>query len=255
MTTKTTDNNMPRYRITIEYNGQAFVGWQAQDNGISVQQVLERAITVLSGEQPRLFAAGRTDAGVHALAQVVHFDLEQEVPEYRIMDGLNGLVRPHKVSVLSACRIDDEFHARFSATGRSYIYKIVNRRAPLTMGQGLAWWLPVPLDSQAMHNAAQVLIGKHDFSTFRAAHCQAKSARKTLDKLTIQREGEHIRIDVSARSFLHNQVRIIVGTLRLVGEGKWDAGNLSAALQACDRKRGGETAPPHGLYLSAVRYE
>ncbi|MBT4890908.1 MAG: tRNA pseudouridine(38-40) synthase TruA [Rhodospirillales bacterium] len=245
---------MPRYRITIEYDGRNFVGWQSQDNGISVQQALEQAIKAFSGETSLVYAAGRTDAGVHALAQVAHFDLEQDYPDYKVMDALNGLVRPHRVCVLSIERTDEEFHSRFSATGRSYRYKILNRRAPPTVDEGLVWWVPVPLDSEAMHAAAQVLIGKHDFTTFRSVRCQAKSPVKTLDRLAIERNGDHIRIDVSARSFLHNQVRILVGTLRLIGEGKWNAENLKSALEACDRTRGGETAPPSGLYLSAVSY-
>jgi len=245
---------MPRYRITIEYDGRNFVGWQAQDNGVSVQQALEQAIKVFSGETQHVFAAGRTDAGVHALAQVAHFDLEQDYPDYKVMDALNGLVRPHMIAVLSIKRVDEEFHARFSATGRSYIYRIVNRRAPLTVDQGLAWWVPVPLDSGAMHEAAPVLIGKHDFTTFRSVNCQAKSPVKTLDRLSVQRDGDHIRIDVSARSFLRIEVRILVGRLGLVGGGKWDAENVKSALEACDRCQGGETAPSQGLYLSAVRY-
>ncbi len=245
---------MPRFCITVEYDGRAFVGWQAQDNGISVQHTLEKAIMVFSGEGPRVYAAGRTDAGVHALAQVAHFDLEADYEEYKVMAALNSLVRPHSIAVVAIKKVDEEFHARFSAKGRSYIYRIVNRRGPLTIDQGLAWWIPAPIDSDAMHEAAQVLIGKHDFTTFRSVVCQAKSPLKTLDKLEVLREGDNINIHVSARSFLHNQVRIMVGTLRLIGEGKWDKDDLKTALEACDRTRGGQTAPPQGLYLSKVRY-
>ena len=241
--------------MTIEYDGRGFNGWQAQENGVSVQQILEDALKVFSGELQRVFGAGRTDAGVHALAQVAHFDLETDFEEYKIRDGLNSLVRPHLIAVISVQKVDEDFHSRFSATGRSYIYRIINRRAPAILDKGLAWWVPVPLDSDAMHEAAQVLIGKHDFTTFRSVACQAKSPHKTLDRLVVEREGDHIRFHVSARSFLHNQVRIMVGTLRLVGEGKWDAGDIVSALKACDRSRGGETAPPQGLYLTGVEYD
>ncbi len=245
---------MTRYRMTIEYDGRAFVGWQRQDNGLGVQQVLEKAVTALSGETQTVYGAGRTDAGVHALGQVAHVDIEREFQPYKVRDALNAHVRPHPVAVLAVEKVSEDFHARFSATGRSYEYRIVNRRAPVAIKRGLAWGVPVQLDSDAMHDAAQALIGNHDFSTFRTTLCQAKSPVKTLDHISVKRHGEDIRVRVSARSFLHNQVRIIVGTLRLVGEGKWTRADVADALAARDRRVGGQTAPPDGLYLTEVRY-
>jgi len=245
---------MPRYRITIEYNGGPFVGWQRQDNGLGVQQVLEDAIEGFSGERIQVQGAGRTDAGVHALGQVAHFDLSKDWPTDTVRDALNNLVRPHLISILDAERAEPEFNARFDATHRAYLYRITNRRAPPAVERDRTWWVPVALDADAMHTAAQVLLGKHDFSTFRATYCQAQSPVKTLDELNVSRSGIEIHITVQARSFLYHQVRNIAGTLRLVGEGKWTAGDLKSALEAKDRRAGGPTAPAHALYLTEVGY-
>jgi len=246
---------MTRYRITIEYDGRGFVGWQHQDNGLAVQQVLEDAIEAFHGERVQVFGAGRTDSGVHALAQVAHFDLDRDITAGKVRDAINANLRPHAVSVLTAEEAAEDFHSRFSATQRGYLYRITCRRPPLTLTRGLAWRVPVELDSDAMHRAAQVLPGKHDFTTFRASHCQAKSPLKTLDCIDVARHGEDITITTRARSFLHHQVRNIVGTLKLVGEGKWSREDVKTALEACDRTAGGPTAPPDGLYLTDVVYD
>ncbi len=245
---------MPRYRLTLEYDGRGFVGWQRQENGLGVQQALEQAIEQFTGERIKVYGAGRTDSGVHALAQVAHFDLQRETPTDRIRDAINAQVRPHPVSVLEATTAADDFNARTSASGRAYLYRIVNRRAPVTFKHGLVWWVPVALDAEAMAEAAQTLIGRHDFSTFRARECQASSPTKTLDEVTVATDGEEILFTVRARSFLHHQVRNIVGTLKWVGEGKWTAADVKAALEACDRRAGGPTAPADGLYLTGVSY-
>ncbi len=245
---------MPRYRITVEYDGAPFVGWQRQDNGPSVQQALEGAVLAMTGEKVRVHGAGRTDAGVHAMGQVAHFDISRHFPPHRIRDGLNHHLRPAPVVVLEAREVDAEFHARFSAVKRHYLYRILNRRSPPALDRGRVWHVPRPLDAGLMHVAAQVLVGRHDFTTFRAAQCQAESPVKTLERIAVTREGDEIRITVSARSFLHNQVRSIAGSLKLVGEGKWTAGDLRAALEACDRSACGPVAPPEGLYLTAVDY-
>jgi len=245
---------MPRYRITVEYDGSPFVGWQRQDNGPSVQQALEEAIFAMTGEEVRVHGAGRTDAGVHALGQVAHFDISRRFPPHRIRDGLNHHLRPAPVVVLEAREADADFHARFSAVKRHYLYRILNRRSPPALDRGRVWHVPRPLDAGVMHEAAQVLVGRHDFTTFRAAQCQADSPVKTLDRIAVVREEDEIRITVSARSFLHNQVRSIAGSLKLVGEGRWTAGDLRAALEACDRSACGPVAPPEGLYLTAVDY-
>ena len=245
---------MPRYRITVEYDGAPFVGWQRQDNGPSVQQALEEAVFAMTGEEVRVHGAGRTDAGVHAMGQVAHFDISRHFPPHRIRDGLNHHLRPAPVVVLEACEADADFHARFSAVKRHYLYRILNRRSPPALDRGRVWHVPRPLDAGIMHEAAQVLVGRHDFTTFRAAQCQAESPVKTLERIAVAREGDEIRITVSARSFLHNQVRSITGSLKLVGEGKWTAGDLRAALEACDRSACGPVAPPEGLYLTAVDY-
>jgi tRNA pseudouridine38-40 synthase len=245
---------MPRYKLTLEYDGGPFVGWQAQDNGPSVQHALEAAVERLTGERVRCFAAGRTDAGVHALGQVAHFDLSRHWASERIRDGLNHHLRPAPIAVLEAEAVDDDFHARFSATGRAYLYRLVNRRADLALERGRAWLVHAPLDADAMHAAAQALVGRHDFTTFRAAQCQARSPVKTLDAVAVSRHGDHVEVRTSARSFLHNQVRSMVGSLKLVGEGRWTAGGLAGALQACDRAACGPVAPPQGLYLQAVCY-
>lgn len=246
---------MPRYRLTIEYDGGPFVGWQRQRNGASVQAALEEAFAKFCGETVESVAAGRTDAGVHALGQVVHVDLRKDWPAETVRDAVNHHLRPLPVSLLEAAVAPGDFHARFSATERRYRYRIVNRRAPLAIDAGRAWHVPVSLDAGAMHDAAQALVGRHDFSTFRAAECQAKSPLKTLDALDIRRLGEEIVVTTSARSFLHHQVRNMVGTLKLAGEGKWTKGDVAAALAACDRTKGGPTAPAEGLYLVAVGYE
>ena len=245
---------MTRWRIAVEYDGTGFVGWQRQDNGPSIQQALETAIFRFSGETPRVFGAGRTDAGVHALGQVAHFDLAKPTCADTVADALNAHLRPQPIAVLDAEAVAPGFDARLSARERAYRYRILNRRAPLTTERDRAWLVQTPLDATAMREAAARLIGKHDFSTFRASLCQARSPVKTLDVLEVARDGNEIRIDARARSFLHHQVRNIVGTLRLAGEGKWTADDVSAALEVRDRRRGGPTAPARGLYLTEVLY-
>ena len=245
---------MPRYKITLEYDGGGFNGWQRQENGTGVQQVIEEAIAAFAGAPTTLYGAGRTDAGVHATGQVAHFDLEREAEPDTVRDALNFHARPHPVAVLEAARVADDFDARFSAVARIYRYRILNRRAPAPLLAGRVWRVAVPLDADAMSDAAARLPGKHDFSTFRAANCQADSPLKTLDALTVRRAGDEIVIEARARSFLYNQVRIMVGTLRQVGEGKRTAGDVAEALAARDRERGGPTAPPEGLYLTRVLY-
>ena len=245
---------MARYRITVEYDGGPFCGWQMQDNGPSVQAALVEALKRLSGEEAQVFGAGRTDAGVHALGQVAHFDLSTSWSVDKIRDGLNFHLKPAPVAVLDAVQVDDEFHARFSAVGRHYLYKIISRRPPLTVEKGRAWRVSKPLDADTMHEAGQVLLGTHDFTTFRSAHCQAKSAYKSIDALSVDRDGDALLIKVSARSFLHNQVRSIAGSLKMVGEGVWTKDDLLSALEAADRSRCGPVAPPDGLYLTRVDY-
>ncbi|MBC8339701.1 MAG: tRNA pseudouridine(38-40) synthase TruA [Rhodospirillales bacterium] len=245
---------MTRYKIIIEYDGTDFVGWQRQDNGFSVQQAIEEAITGFSGERVALYGAGRTDSGVHALGQVAHFDLERDTDANTVINALNFHLRPAAITILSAVAVDDAFDARLSAKGRAYVYRITNRRAPLALGRGQSWWVPVPLDVAAMHEAAQVLIGKHDFTTFRASYCQAGSALKTLDELSVTQTGDLIEVRARARSFLHHQVRNFVGTLKLVGEGKWTAEDVRRALEKKDRAAGGPTAPAEGLYMVEVVY-
>ena len=245
---------MPRYKLTLEYDGTPFVGWQVQENGPSVQARLAFAIKAFSGEETIPRGAGRTDAGVHALGQVAHMDLGKEWPPEKVRDALNAQLRPDPVSVLTCERAAADFDARFSATTRHYLYRIVNRRSPLALNRDRAWQVVHMLDAVAMHDAAQVLVGHHDFSTFRSAECQAASPVKTLDWLAVDREGEEIRIEASARSFLHNQVRSMVGSLKLVGDGKWTAGDLEKALAARDRSACGPVAPACGLYLVKVDY-
>jgi len=245
---------MPRFRLTLEYDGRGFVGWQRQENGLGVQQALEDAIEQFSGERIKVYGAGRTDSGVHALAQEAHFDLQRKIPTEKIRDAINAQVRPHPVSVLEAAAAANDFNARTSARERAYLYRIVNRRAPVTFQHGLVWWVPVALNAEAMHEAAQTLIGRHDFSTFRARECQANSPTKTLDVLEVKSNGDEILFSVRARSFLHHQVRNIVGTLKWVGEGKWTAADVKTALVSCDRRAGGPTAPADGLYLTGISY-
>ena len=245
---------MTRYRLTIEYDGRPFVGWQRQTNGPSVQQAVEEAIHAFCGETVRVQCAGRTDAGVHALGQVAHVDLEREAPADKLRDAVNYHLKPQPVAVLEAVVAPPEFNARTSAIGRAYRYRIVNRRAPLALDTGRAWHVIRPLDAAAMHEAARELVGHHDFTSFRASECQAKSPVKTLDRLDVIRMGEEIEIAAEARSFLHHQVRNMVGTLKLVGEGKWRAADVARALEARDRSAAGPTAPADGLYLVAVRY-
>jgi tRNA pseudouridine38-40 synthase len=243
-----------RYKIIVEYDGGGFVGWQRQANGPSVQAALEEAVFRFCGERVLVEGAGRTDAGVHALAMAAHLDLTAETTAETVMKAVNFHLKPAPVAVLSAEVVSDDFHARFSAVRRAYLYRIVNRRAPLALERGRAWFVPQPLDAAAMHAAAQVLVGHHDFTSFRASECQAKSAVKTLDLLSVQRDGELIEIRSEARSFLHHQVRNFAGSLRLVGEGKWSAEDLRRALEARDRAAAGPTAPAEGLYLTGVSY-
>jgi tRNA pseudouridine38-40 synthase len=243
-----------RFRLTIEYDGGPFVGWQRQDNGPSVQGALEKAIEQFSGARVTVTGAGRTDAGVHALGQVAHFDLEKEFAADKVRDALNHFLRPTPVVVLEATAVVDDFHARFSATGRHYLFRILNRRAQPALEAGKVWHVAVKLDAGAMHDAAQALVGCHDFTTFRAAECQAQSPVKTLDKISVDRHGEEIHIRTSARSFLHHQVRSFVGSLKQVGEGKWSARDLKSALDARDRSACGPVSPPDGLYLVKVDY-
>lgn len=245
---------MARYRLRIEYDGGPFCGWQRQDNGPSVQGAIEAAICKLSGEEVRLLAAGRTDAGVHALGQVAHFDLQRAMDASKVRDALNHYLRPDPVAILEATEVAEDFHARFSARARHYRYRIVCRRAPLALERGRAWHVVRSLDARAMHAAAQELVGAHDFTTFRAAECQARSPVKTLDRLDVRTTGDEIWVEASARSFLHHQVRSMVGTLKLVGEGKWTRQDVAAALAAQKRACCGPVAPPDGLYLVAVDY-
>lgn len=246
---------MTRYKLTLEYDGTSFVGWQRQQNGLSIQQALEAALHAFCGETVTVFGAGRTDAGVHATGQVAHIDIARETNGDTVRDAVNAHLRPHPIAVLAAEAVDPSFDARFSAVERSYIYRIVNRRAPLALERGRAWFVSVSLDETAMAQGAARLVGEHDFTTFRASVCQAKSPVRTLDALDVVRDGEVIEIRARARSFLHHQIRNFAGTLKLVGEGKWTADDVSAALAARDRSRGGPTAPPDGLCLTHVAYD
>jgi tRNA pseudouridine38-40 synthase len=245
---------MPRYKLTIEYDGTPFVGWQIQDNGASVQGLITDAVEAFAGERAAVAGAGRTDAGVHALGQVAHVDLAKDWDDDTVRDALNFHLRPQPIAVLAAEHAADDFDARFSAVKRHYLYRISNRRADLALELNRAWRVPRPLDCDAMQAAAQKLVGRHDFTTFRAAECQAKSSVKTLDRLDVAREGDDVRVTAEARSFLQHQVRSMVGSLVHVGEGKWSAGDLAAALAARDRARCGQVAPPQGLYLVRVEY-
>jgi tRNA pseudouridine38-40 synthase len=245
---------VPRYKLTIEYDGGGFVGWQRQRTGLSVQEAVETAIIRFCGEDLRISAAGRTDAGVHATGQVAHVDLEREFAPDTVRNAINFHLRPAAVAVLHAERVTQDFHARFSARARFYRYRIINRKAPPVLDRGHVWWVPKPLDAAAMAGAARCLEGHHDFSTFRATLCQAASPMKTLDRLHVVRSGQEITIEAEARSFLHHQVRNMVGTLKWVGEGRWTRADVEAALAARSRARGGPTAPAGGLCLVAVGY-
>jgi tRNA pseudouridine38-40 synthase len=246
---------MPRYKLIVEYDGGPFAGWQRQDNAPSVQGALEDAVFAFCGERVSVQGAGRTDTGVHAAGQVAHLDLAEERRPDTIRDAINFHLKPNPISVLAVEPAAADFHARFSASGRRYHYRILNRRAAPALERGRVWHVGVALDAGAMAQAARLLEGRHDFNSFRSAACQAASSVKTLDRLAVSRAGEEIRIEAAARSFLHNQVRILAGTLKLVGEGKWTKDDVAAALAAKDRTRAGPTAPPEGLCLMEVRYE
>jgi tRNA pseudouridine38-40 synthase len=245
---------MPRFAITIEYDGGPYAGWQRQENAPSIQAEIERALFKTTGLNIAVYAAGRTDAGVHAKAMRAHFDLETHLTAFRIMGAINAHLRPAPISIIACDSADSEWHARFSCLGRAYEYRIINRRSPLALERGKAWQIPSPLDANAMHDAAQLLTGVHDFTTFRSTECQADSPVKSLDRLDVRREGELIIVEAAARSFLHHQVRSMVGCLSLVGRGKWNADDLQAALDAKDRARLGHNAPPDGLYFMRAEY-
>jgi tRNA pseudouridine38-40 synthase len=245
---------MTRFALIIEFDGRPYMGWQRQKHGPSVQQALEEAIQRITGQDCIVMGAGRTDAGVHAVAMRAHVDIEKPLPAFRFMEAINAQLRPAPIAVLACEEVSDEWHARFSCIGRSYEYRIVNRRAPLTWDKGLCWQYPKALDTDAMHDAAQYLVGLHDFTTFRSAHCQAESPVKTLDKLDVSRHGQDIIIETAARSFLHHQVRSMVGCLVLVGVGRWTKDDLQDALQAADRAALGLNAPPDGLFFVNALY-
>jgi tRNA pseudouridine38-40 synthase len=245
---------MTRFALTIEYDGTSYMGWQRQGHGPSVQQAIEEAIGRITGEQAVLHAAGRTDAGVHALAMRAHVDLEKAIEPFRLMEAINAQLRPEPIALLACETVGGDWHARFSCIGREYIYRIANRRAPLALEANRAWRVPQPLDAEAMHMAAQRLVGLHDFTTFRSAHCQSDSPVKTLDRLDVRREGEHVLIEAAARSFLHHQVRSMVGCLAHVGMGRWTADDLQTALEARNRAALALNAPPEGLYFVRAVY-
>ena len=245
---------MTRWRLTVEYDGGPFMGWQRQDHGPSVQQAIEQAVERMTGEAAAVHAAGRTDAGVHALAMSAHFDIGKAVTPHRLQEGLNALLRPHPISVLATEIVADDWHARFSCVGRRYLYRILNRRAPPALERGRAWHIGVALDEQAMSEGARHLVGHHDFTTFRSVHCQSESPVKTLDRLEVRRDGDEILIEAAARSFLHHQVRSMVGCLAMVGRGQWAPVDIKAALEARDRAALGFNAPPEGLYFVEASY-
>jgi tRNA pseudouridine38-40 synthase len=245
---------MPRYSICLEYDGTPFAGWQRQVSDLSVQGVIEDAIFKFSGDQVVVRGAGRTDSGVHALGQVAHFDLTKDWEPGRVRDALNFHMRPHPAVVLHCESVSNAFDARFSAIERRYLYRIMTRRAPPVLDRNRVWWLPIELNADAMADAARVFIGHHDFTTFRATQCQSPTAMKTLSHFEVQRLGEEIHLTVASRSFLHNQVRSMVGSLKHVGEGKWTKVDLEAALAARDRTACGTVAPANGLYLAEVKY-
>jgi tRNA pseudouridine38-40 synthase len=243
-----------RWRLTIEFDGGPFMGWQRQDHGPSVQQALEDAIHRMTGELTAVHAAGRTDAGVHALAMSAHTDIAKTLTEHRLREGLNALVRPHPISVLAVEQVAEDWHARFSCIGRKYLYRILNRRAPPVLDRGRVWHIPVQLDAEAMAEGAAMLVGRHDFTTFRSVHCQSDSPVKTLDRLEVIRRGEEIHVEAAARSFLHHQVRSMVGCLALVGRGQWQPDDMRRALEARDRAELGLNAPSEGLYFVEAVY-
>jgi tRNA pseudouridine38-40 synthase len=243
-----------RWRLTIEYDGGPFMGWQRQDHGPSVQQALEEALNQMTGELAAVHAAGRTDAGVHALAMSAHAEIEKTLTAHRLREGLNALVRPHPISVLSAEPVADDWHARFSCIGRCYLYRILSRRAPPALDRGRVWHIPVPLEVEAMQEGAAFLVGRHDFTTFRSVQCQSDSPVKTLDRLEVSRVGEEIHVRAAARSFLHHQVRSMVGCLALVGRGQWQPDDMHRTLEARDRSALGLNAPPQGLYFIEAVY-
>lgn len=245
---------MTRFALTLEFDGGPFMGLQRQDHGPSVQQAVEEAAFRVTGEEVRMHAAGRTDSGVHALGMVAHIEVAKPFEAFRLMEALNHHLKPDPVAVLACRAVPDDWHARFSCIGRAYEYRIHNRRAPLTLERGKAWLVNKPLDADAMHSAAQALVGRHDFTTFRSAHCQAQSPVKTLDSLDVSRQGEHVIVRTAARSFLHHQVRSMVGTLALVGLGQWQVGDVQRALAARDRAALGLNAPPDGLYFVSATY-
>ena len=246
--------SMTRFALTLEFDGGPFMGLQRQDHGPSVQQSVEEAVLAVTGETVTMHSAGRTDSGVHALAMRSHVEIEKDIEPFRLMEALNALLRPAPIAVLACEAKPDDWHARFSCTGRAYEYRIANRRAPLTLEKGRAWHVARPVDAEAMHRAAQALVGRHDFTTFRSAHCQAKDPVKTLDRLDVRREGEHVIIEAAARSFLHHQVRSMVGTLALVGQGQWREEQVAEALVARDRAALGLNAPAEGLYFVRAIY-
>lgn len=245
---------MSRFALTVEYDGRPFMGWQRQSHGPSVQQAIEEAVWRVTGEEVAVHAAGRTDAGVHALAMRAHVEVAKAIAPFRLMEAINAHLRPDPVAILACEPVADDWHARFSCHGRSYEYRIVNRRAPLTWEAGLAWQIPQPLDAAAMQTAAQLLIGRHDFTTFRSAHCQAESPVRTLDRLDVERHGDRVVVHAAARSFLHHQVRSMVGCLALVGQGRWSPQKVGEVLEAHDRARLGLNAPSDGLYFTGAAY-
>ncbi len=245
---------MTRFAFTIEYDGTPFVGWQRQPNGHSVQQSIEDAIAQICGEASAVHAAGRTDAGVHALAMRAHADIAKDIAPFRLLEALNAVMRPAPIAIMDCEIVADDWHARFSCLGRAYEYRIANRRPPLALEANRAWRIPQALDAQAMHEAAKILIGKHDFTTFRSAHCQSESPIKSLDRLDVRREGDHVIVKAAARSFLHHQVRSMVGCLAHVGLGRWTEADLRAALDAKDRAELAINAPPDGLYFVGAVY-
>lgn len=245
---------MTRFALTIEFDGGPYMGWQWQDHGPSVQGAIEEAVFKTTGEKTLVYSAGRTDAGVHALGMRAHVDIQKPLPPFRLMGAINAHLRPHPIAILACEEVDPEWHARYTCIGRSYEYRILNRRAPLTLEKGRVWRIGPDMDAAAMHDSAQLLVGQHDFTTFRSTACQSASPLKTLDRLDVRREGDHIIVEAAALSFLHHQVRSMVGCLAAVGLGRWTADDLQAALAARNRSALAENAPPEGLYFVSARY-